>query len=140
LEAGKIWSAPRQCIGPILFLIFIGDLDEAATPETIVKKLADDATLGQVLNKDSDHAQLQLSLNNMNAWARKWGMQFNATKCKVMHIGCGNPMHSTHLDEHQLEETVLERDIGVLLSRSLKPGDKCEKAAKKATTVLGQVT
>ena len=38
-----------------------------------------------------------------------------------------------------MESTVLEKDIGVLVSNNLKPSDHCAKAAKTANTVLGQI-
>jgi ribonucleases P/MRP protein subunit RPP40 len=67
-------------------------------------------------------------------------MKFNAAKCKVMHVGRDNPRHNYYLDGHQLEETEVERDIGVLVSKNMKPGEQCEKAAKTAMSVLGQIT
>jgi ribonucleases P/MRP protein subunit RPP40 len=127
-------------LGPILFLIFIGDLDTAAGRETLLRKFADDTKLSQVLNNDDDNRKLQESLTNMNDWAKCWGMKFNAAKCKVMHVGRGNAKHKYYLDGHQLEETEIERDIGVQVSKNMKPGEQCEKAAKTAMTVLGQIT
>jgi hypothetical protein len=72
---------------------------------------------------------LQDSLNNMVGWAQSWGMKFNAAKCKVMHVRRGNAKHTYYLDGHQLEETEVERDMGVLVSKNMKPGEQCEKAA-----------
>jgi hypothetical protein len=37
-------------LGPILFLMFIGDLDEAAKLSTLLRKFADDTKLGQLVN------------------------------------------------------------------------------------------
>jgi hypothetical protein len=37
-------------------------------------------------------------------------------------------------------ETKEERDIGVLVTDDLKPGAQCAKAAKTASTVLGQIS
>ena len=39
----------------------------------------------------------------------------------------------------QLEQTTNERDIGVTVSDSLKPGQQCRKAAQTVSTVLGQI-
>ena len=37
------------------------------------------------------------------------------------------------------EETVLEKDLGVLVSYDLKVEQQCDKAAKKAMRVLGMI-
>jgi ribonucleases P/MRP protein subunit RPP40 len=127
-------------LGPILFLIFIGDLDKAAGRETLLRKFADDTKLSQVLNSEDDNRKLKESLTNMNEWAKCWGMKFNAAKCKVMHVGRGNAKHKYYLDGHQLVDTEVERDIGVQVSKNMKPGEQCEKVAKTAMSVLGQIT
>jgi len=31
--------------------------------------------------------QLQADLDKLVLWAQKWQMEFNADKCKVMHVG-----------------------------------------------------
>jgi hypothetical protein len=47
-------------------------------------------------------------------------MQFNAAKCKVMHLGRGYARSSYYLDGHQMEKTELEKDIALTVSHSLK--------------------
>jgi hypothetical protein len=44
------------------------------------------------------------------------------------------------MGSHVLEKTTEERDIGVLVSENLKPAAQCAKAARTATTVLGQIS
>ena len=39
-----------------------------------------------------------------------------------------------------LESTDTERDIGVLVTHSMKPTKQCQKAAQTASSVLGQIT
>jgi hypothetical protein len=33
---------------------------------------------------------LQRALDSLIEWTEKWGMTFNISKCKVMHLGNGN--------------------------------------------------
>ena len=40
----------------------------------------------------------------------------------------------------KLEEVDFEKDVGVLIHRNLRPSMQCTKAAKKANSVLGQLT
>ena len=41
--------------------------------------------------------------------------------------------------KHDLEETVLEKDLGVFISRDLKVAEQCSKAVSKAMRVLGLI-
>ena len=71
-------------------------------------------------------------------------MQFNASKCKVMHIGRKNPCFSYTMGGHApagtvLETTDAEKDLGVIVHSSLKPTAQCAAAAKTANSVLGQM-
>jgi hypothetical protein len=63
------------------------------------------------------------------------GLQFNVKKCKVMHLGFNNPGQVYTMRGQALEETDEERDIGVEMSKSLKPSAQCAKAARTAQTV-----
>jgi ribonuclease P/MRP protein subunit RPP40 len=99
-------------LGPILFLIFINDLDGAASLIEILRKLADDTKLGQIMSTDEDKEKLQQALDNLCAWADRWGMEFNIKKCKIMHLGHNNPCHVFTMKNQQLETTETERDIG----------------------------
>jgi ribonuclease P/MRP protein subunit RPP40 len=127
-------------LGPILFLIFINDLDEAALLIDILRKFADDTKLGQTVGTDQDNEKLQQALDNLCDWADKWGMEFNIKKCKIMHLGHNNPGHVYTMKNQQLENTEIERDIGVNVSNSLKPSLQCAQAAKTAQSVLSQIS
>ena len=94
----------------------------------------------QVIDTEEDAKDLQLSLDNLCEWARKWGMTFDETKCHVMHVGLHNPGHLYHLNGIRLEVSDKEWDIGVTTSDNLKPAQQCKKAAQTASTVLAKIT
>jgi hypothetical protein len=126
-------------LGPVLFLIFIKDLDGAVTENTKLRKFADDSKLARKLQEDRDMEELQETLNRMLVWAQDWGMEFNKQKCKVMHFGRNNPRFQYRMGDHALAETVEEKDVGVYISNNMKPSAHCIRAAKTASTVLGQI-
>ena len=126
-------------LGPVLFLIFINDLDMEITEKQIIKKFADNTKIAQFIVSDEDAAELQATLYRLKAWANKWGMQFNVGKCHVMHVGRNNPENEYKMGGVTLENTTNERDIGVTVSDNLKPGQQCRKAAQTASTVLSQI-
>jgi hypothetical protein len=127
-------------LGPLLFLIFINDIDLAAAHIEALVKFADDTKVGQTVRTAADRAALQTALDNLCSWTEKWGMKFNVSKCKVMHFGKRNPKFDYQMDGVRLEEVEEERDIGVTVSNTLKPSKQCAKAAATARAVLGQIT
>ena len=127
-------------LGPLLFLIFINDIDMAVEGIDIIKKFADDTKVGHVMETEADRVMMQEALDALCKWATTWGMAFNIKKCKVMHLGPKNPEHQYQMDGQPLEATEEERDIGVTMSKTLKPSAQCSKAARTAQAVLGQIT
>jgi hypothetical protein len=127
-------------LGPLLFVIFINDMDAVVQQINILRKFADDTKLGKTVVTETDRDELQEALNQLCTWADTWGMQFNVAKCKVMHMGHKNPKHVYQMNGQELEVTAEERDIGVMVADNLKPSAQCAKAARTAQSVLGQLT
>ena len=123
-------------LGPILFVIFINDVPEELK-YNMCKLFADDCKLyGPVSTNEN---KLQLDLNNLENWSKRWQLPFNASKCKVMHFGHHNPTHSYHLNEHILEKTDHEKDLGVIIDNNLKFHAHTAAATKKANQFLGVI-
>jgi len=78
-------------LGPLLFVIFINDMDAMVSQIDTLKKFADDTKLGKTVRTEKDREELQEALDQLCAWADKWGMLFTVGKCKVMHMGHQNP-------------------------------------------------
>ena len=126
-------------LGPVLFLLFINDLDQVTTRNQTVKKFADDTKVAQVIETAEDAAELQETLDRLVKWADTWGMAFNVAKCHVMHIGPKNLRHSYRMAGAVLGISESERDIGVTVDHNLKPSVQCKKATQTASVVLGQI-
>jgi hypothetical protein len=129
-------------LGPTLFSIFIDDLEEEIKRrklEVKVVKFADDTKGGKIITTTEDRDKLQMALDCLCDWAEKWGMSFNLAKCKIMHIGPNNPCYEYFMRGTKLGTTDEERDIGVTITKNLKPSAHCSKAAGRAMAVLGQI-
>ena len=77
---------------------------------------ADDSKLFRRLRKTSslaDQVALQQDLIRLQEWSRTWLLKFNENKCKVMHIGRSNPHYEYQLNDRTLEDTVVEKVLGV---------------------------
>ncbi len=124
-------------LGPVLFLIYINDIDNAVT--SMIKKFADDTKLYRQTESDQEANELQEDLHRIMKWSEEWQMLFNTGKCKVMHVGFNNPKRCYTMGDNTLEEVIFEKDLGIIIDNTLKPSRQCAQAVKKANQVLGMV-
>jgi len=124
-------------LGPILFLIFIDDLD--ADIINSILKFADDTKLYGKVNNEENRKQLQKDLDHLVEWTRQWQMEFNINKCKVMHIGKRNSNYTYEMEGKMLQTTKIERDLGIQVSADLKSSQQCRQAYGKASQMLAMV-
>ena len=136
VESGIIQGS---VLGPTYFTVYIDDIDECLEELSVFKKFADDTKLGQEMRTQEDKEKLQRALDKLVEWAETWGMEFNVAKCKVMHVGPRNPGHVYSMAGKDLEETEEEKDIGVTVTKDLKPTQQCRRAARTARGVLSQI-
>uniref|UniRef100_UPI00109F2E4C uncharacterized protein LOC114596483 n=1 Tax=Podarcis muralis TaxID=64176 RepID=UPI00109F2E4C len=122
-------------LGPVLFNIFINDLDDGL--RGILIKFADDTKLGGVANTPEDRITLQNDLDSLENWAKTNKMNFNREKCKVLHLGKKNERHKYKMGDTWLESSTCEKDLGVLVDHKLDMSQQCDAAAKKANAILG---
>ena len=126
-------------LGPVLFIIFIDDLDEQV-PIDLLIKFADDTKGLQQIAGEAHRQRLQEALDRLCEWAVKWGMEYNVKKCKIMHIGRNNPRYEYTMMGERLKEVEEEKDVGVIVHKSLKPTRQCTVAANTAGGVLRQIS
>lgn len=127
-------------LGPLLFLVFINDIDSAVDLTMVhLLKFADDTKGFSKISSPDDIATFQSALNNLFAWSVEWQMLFNVDKCHILHFGASNPAHVYTMNGVPLTVVHKEKDLGIIISDTAKPSLQVAAATKKANQVLGQL-
>ena len=124
-------------LGPVLFTMYINDLPECVN--SLSKIFADDT---KVYDDSTKHDKIQQDINSLLEWSRKWQLLFNALKCKVMYFGRKNPKHAYTITSDNgsnvtLEESLEEKDLGVIFDPLLSFNGHVQAVINKANQMLG---
>ena len=124
-------------LGPLLFTIFINDIDEGLVNKIL--KFADDTKLIGRASGQHQVDSLREDLKRLSEWSEEWQLGFNIEKCKVLHMGAKNRKESYEIGGRELVKVQQEKDLGVIVRDDGKVAAQCAAAAVKGYQILGLV-
>ena len=124
-------------LGPILFLIYINDLDSNLLSK--IGKFADDTKMCKGITGIEDVKTLQEDLDKLSLWSSDWQMEFNTDKCSVVHVGKNKSRPQYSLCNKILKPPRKKRDLGIITDDSLKFSEQCNTVVKNANSTLGLI-
>ena len=125
-------------LGGPLFTVYVKDIDGIIF-FVFIRKFADDTKAACRIKDAVDAERFQGDINRMVEWGDASDMQFNQSKCKIMHLGKNNPRYTYTMKGIPIAVIESEKDLGVWIDSSLKPSLQCEQAAKNAHRVLSLI-
>jgi len=124
-------------LGALLFLMYINDSDTGLINELL--RFADDTKVFRKATDGSDMESIQEDLNRLVNWADRWKMEFNVKKCKLMHFSRDKVNFKYTMKGNTLQETSLEKDLGVVILDDGKTLSQCQYVYNKAISILGMI-
>ena len=126
-------------LGPMLFVCFVNNLPNAVTSSVLL--FADDTKI--FTEVPVNQQTLQQDLDKLQILSNEWQLRFNATKCKVMHLGKQSDPASYYMTSDgkavTLETIQMEKDLGVNVNADLVFDQHVAIQTKKANKLLGML-
>ncbi|KAJ7396393.1 rna-directed dna polymerase from mobile element jockey-like [Pitangus sulphuratus] len=102
-----------------------------------LSKFANNTKLCGVVDTLEGQDGIQRDLDGLERWVCAKLMKFNKAKCKVLHLGQGDPKHKYRLSGEWIYCSPGKKDLGVLVEKRLNISRQYVLAAQKANCIPG---
>jgi len=124
-------------LGPILFILFISDINEYIPDTGDFEKYADDI-LSYIIGEAATTSLPQLVAEGVQRWCQDNNMKLNASKCQVLHIKGRHDIGAAPniaLNGQQLRQVESYKYLGVHLNTTFDWSQQWEHISSKISTV-----
>ena len=132
VEAGVIQGS---VLGPILFIIFLADINEYIPEGIIAPKYADDI-LTYSISKDNNNQKIQEAVNGVEKWSKENQMKLNTKKTQVMSINNKASNEAVTLNQIPLEQAESYKYLGTYINTKLTWDEQWHHVSKRFNSTL----
>lgn len=126
-------------LGPVLFVMYINDMP--AEVQNPIRLFADDTKIYTRSDNPESVVSLQEDLDKLQDWSNRWLLRFHPEKCKVLKLGNKKTNSEYKMRSNNkeviLEESIYEKDLGVLIDNRLGFNEHVAHITKKANRIVG---
>ena len=114
-------------LGPLLFVLFINDLQSVVSPGTHIALYADDTQVWRQIITESDCHILNQDICSLTEWAEANRMKFHPQKCKILSVGPKifldslpfQRIYPYYMENMILDHVDYETDLGLIVNEKL---------------------
>ncbi|KAJ7418993.1 rna-directed dna polymerase from mobile element jockey-like [Willisornis vidua] len=106
-------------------------------PEHTLSTSASNTKLEGVADVPGGSVSIQRDLSGLEKWDNRNFMEFSKENFQILHSGRNNHRNQYLLENTQLESSLAEKDLGVLVITKLNMSQKHTFVAKKINVILG---
>ena len=108
-------------LGPLLFQLFINDIERVCNLNTKLKLFADDCKLYSVSSIDNSSVSLQHCLDLLCDWAQSWQLSINIKKCLIMSVTVNRHItdHTYYINGTAISNVNTALDLGITVTSNL---------------------
>ena len=127
--------AHGSVLGPLLFLIYINDLQNCVQ-DSVCCLFDDDCILCQRIRSCHDSNKLQAGLDQLQKWESIWLMEFHTSKCQLISVANKvKPIIGKYIiHDHILEQVNCAKYIGIYIYSKLTFDKHVDAIVKKANS------
>ena len=129
-------------LGPLLFVMYINDLPELVSSNSIYL-FADDTKIFKHVENENDAAFLQRDLQSLVSWSEKWLLKFHPDKCCVVSVGDHDEPHDYTMSfqgiPHNLSHVDSSKDLGVIIDSKLGFDQHFQSKINKANSLMNLI-
>ena len=143
-EAQPVESGVPQgsVLGPLLFLVLMGDIDEEVS-SSFLSSFADDTRIGHGISSSQDMRQLQTDLEAVYRWSKNDNMEFNLDKFEHVHYkakNCEEPIPKYNSNNGApIETKSCVRDLGITMSSNASFTDHISERITALKSKIGWI-
>ena len=129
-------------LGPLLFLILLGDIDKSVS-SAFVSSFADDTRVGHRIKTAEDINSLQEDLKTIYQWSAENNMKFNSEKFECIRYGKRRDIHETTVYLSDTNTVIAPKDqikdLGVIISSNCLFKNQIDNVVKTASKLCGWI-